>query len=384
MSWLTSEQALALLGTKSQTLYANVSRGRIRAKPDPADSRRSLYHGEDVERLASRQAGRRKAEAVAAQTIRWGDPVLPSAISTVIDGRLFYRGSDAAVLAEKATLEEVAALLWGGDTAISVTDRTEDRPAAPSMEAGFVALARRAGVDLPLLGRASSALLPEAESVLMTLADALAPPVSGHPLHTRLAKVWGRPEASDCIRSALVLLADHELNASTFAARVTASTGATLSAVVLSGLATLTGPRHGGAWQGVLALIDTARSVGAVQAVRRCLAQGTPLSAVGHRLYPDGDIRVMALLSRFTLPLIFAEVRKAGEDMVGEKVNIDFALAAMTAAFDLPENAPLIIFALARSVGWLAHAMEQAESGELIRPRARYVGRAPAVESRDG
>lgn len=383
MSWLTSEQALALLGTKSQTLYANVSRGRIRAKPDPADSRRSLYHGEDIERLASRHAGRRKAEAVAAQTIRWGDPVLPSAISTVIDGRLFYRGNDAAILAEKAMLEEVAALLWGGDTPISITERTEDRPVAPSLEAAFVALARRAGMDLPSLGRAPSALLPEAESVLMTLADALAPPVSGRALHERLAKAWDRPEASDCIRSALVLLADHELNASTFAARVTASTGATLSAAVLSGLATLTGPLHGGAWQGVLALIDTARSVGATQAVRRCLAQGASLSAVGHRLYPDGDIRATTLLSRFKLTPIFMEVRKAAEDMVGEKVNIDFALAAMAAAFGLPENAPLIIFALARSVGWLAHAMEQAESGELIRPRARYVGRAPADGSRD-
>ncbi|MEZ2127480.1 MULTISPECIES: citrate synthase [unclassified Sinorhizobium] len=383
MSWLTSEQALALLGTKSQTLYANVSRGRIRAKPDPADSRRSLYHGEDVERLASRHAGRRKAEAVAAQTIRWGDPVLPSAISTIIDGRLFYCGSDAAILAEEATLEEIAALLWGGDAPISITDRTEDRPAALSLEAGFVTLARRANMDLPSLGRASSALLPEAESVLMTLADALTPPVCGCALHERLAKGWGRPEANDCIRSALVLLADHELNASTFAARVTASTGATLSAAVLSGLATLTGPLHGGAWQGVQALIETARSIGAAQAVRRCLAQGTPLSAVGHRLYPDGDIRAVALMSRFTLPPIFAEVRNAAEDMVGEKVNIDFALAAMTATFNLPEHAPLIIFALARSVGWLAHAMEQAESGELIRPRARYVGRAPAVGSRD-
>ena len=100
MSWLTAEQALNLLGTKSQTLYANVSRGRIRAKPDPADTRRSLYLTDDVKRLAARHAGRRKTEAVAADAIQWGDPVLPSALSTVSEGRLFYRGQDAAKLAE--------------------------------------------------------------------------------------------------------------------------------------------------------------------------------------------------------------------------------------------------------------------------------------------
>ena len=70
MSWLTAEQALHLLGTKSQTLYANVSRGRIRAKPDPADTRRSLYFADDVKRLATRHAGRRKTEAVAHEAIQ--------------------------------------------------------------------------------------------------------------------------------------------------------------------------------------------------------------------------------------------------------------------------------------------------------------------------
>src|SRR6218665_3805994 len=89
--WISAEEALALLGTKPQTLYANVSRGRIRAKPDPADPRRSLYQADDVRRLAQRHAGRRRAETAAAGTIRWGDPVLPTAISTITGERLFYR-----------------------------------------------------------------------------------------------------------------------------------------------------------------------------------------------------------------------------------------------------------------------------------------------------
>jgi citrate synthase len=193
---------------------------------------------------------------------------------------------------------------------------------------------------------------------------------------------WGRPDAADCLRIALVMLADHELNASTFAVRVTVSTGASLSAAVLSGLATLTGPLHGSAWRSVDALAEAAATIGAEQAIRRLLLRGSRPAAFGHRLYPDGDVRAKVLLSTFDVPAVFLDVQRAGEEMVGEKVNVDFALAAMTAAFGLPEEAPIIIFALARTAGWLAHAMEQIESGHLIRPRARYVGPSPAGPER--
>lgn len=378
MSWLTAEQALQELGTKPQTLYANVSRGRIRAKPDPSDPRRSLYEAADVRRLAERHAGRRKAEAVAAETIQWGDPVLPSAISTIIDGRLFYRGRDAAVLSRSATLEETAAILWNAPAAVDSALRpNEPTSGRPSIERAFVALAKRTGGDLPSLGRSLAALQADAASVLATVADALAPGRAEQPLHVRLAASWERPEAADHLRRALVMLADHELNASTFSARVTASAGAALSAAVLSGLSTLTGPLHGGAWRGVGALIESASALGAEQAIRRMLVQGNRLSAFGHRLYADGDARATAVLGDLRIPPVFAAVREAGEAMVGERINVDFALSAMAAACCLPEEAPIVIFALARSVGWLAHAMEQIESGHLIRPRARYIGPAP-------
>lgn len=377
MSWLSSEEALEALGTKPQTLYANVSRGRIRARPDPADRRRSLYSGEDVQRLAERHAGRRRAETVAAQSIRWGDPVLASAISTIADGRLYYRGRDAVALAATASLEEIAELLWASGALRRAPRPTAPQSPAPPLEAAFVALGRLAATELPMLGRSSRTLHTDAANALFTLSDALiggrdADPAA--PMHKRLASAWRRPDASDLMRRTLVLLADHELNASTFAARVAASTGASIAASVLAGLAALTGPLHGSAAAGVRALIEQTERIGADAAVREYLTQGRTVPAFGHQLYPEGDCRAAALLAEFALPGSFLQLREAAERLTGNPPNVDFALAAMSAAFHLPAEAPLTLFALARTAGWIAHALEQHETGSLIRPRARYVG----------
>jgi len=112
MAWMTAAEALSVMNVRAQTLYANVSRGKIRAKPDKTDPRRSLYHRDDVLRMAERRSGQRKVEKVAAEAIDWGDPVLASAISTVANGKLWYRGRDAIELANTATFEEVTGLLW--------------------------------------------------------------------------------------------------------------------------------------------------------------------------------------------------------------------------------------------------------------------------------
>ncbi|MDP9602033.1 UNVERIFIED_ORG: citrate synthase [Variovorax paradoxus] len=376
--WLPAAEALELMQVRPQTLYASVSRGRIRAKPDAADPRRSLYHRDDVQRIAARARGRRSSETVASEAIQWGEPVLASAVSTVAEGRLLYRGQDACVLAGHATLEEVAGLLWESPSprfAASSAVALPGTQAAP-LQAGLLALASRAATDLPSRGRSRSVLQAEAADAIGALADALlgAAPARDVPLHMRLASAWRRPRAADDLRRALVLLADHELNASTFAARVTASTGASVSACLLTGLSTLTGPLHGGASAAVQALMRSAAAIGAEAAVREWLAHDRPLAAFGHPLYPQGDARCRALLANIELPPAFGELRDIGEKLLGDAVNIDFALAALAAVHRLPAGAPLTLFALARTVGWTAHVLEQQATGQLIRPRARYTG----------
>lgn len=372
MAWLTAGEALAILEVQPQTLYANVSRGRIRAKPDPEDSRRSLYNKSDVMRAAERQTGRRSVATVAAQAIGWrGDPVLTTHLSAVEHGRHWYRGRDALTLAETSSLEDIAALLWESE-AVTFTG------AGTPPEGAMTALARRAERDQPSLRRPAAALAREAAELVDLMAAATLGPTDPGPMHRRLAQAWDAPQAEDLLRRALVLMADHELNSSTFAARVAASTGAPLSACLLAGLATLSGPLHGGASLGMRLLTAAAAQMGAEEAVRHWLAQGQRLPAFGHPLYPDGDPRATALLRLFEAAPIYADLRGAVESQAGEKPNIDFALAALADRFALPAKASFSLFAIARSVGWIAHALEQSASGKMIRPRARYSG--PALQ----
>jgi citrate synthase len=376
MTWLTAPQALAALGVRPQTLYANVSRGRIRAKPNPKDSRRSLYNNEDVKRLAVRRSGRRSADAIAADAIRWGDPVLESSISTVAQGRLWYRGQDACALSDVATLEQVAELLWQVENVQFGERRRAAKPASSPLAAALVSLARRAATAPPSYGRSRSVLAIEAADLIDAVASAMlgsvGPPSAA--LHRRMAGAWRARKAEDILRRTLVLLADHELNASTFAARVAVSTRAPLSAGLVAGLATLAGPLHGGASIGVRLLTTGVQRVGAAAAVRDWLGQGHPLPAFGHPLYADGDPRAIVLFEHFKPRPAFVELRAAVESMTGEQPNIDFAIAAMADAFGLPPAASFVLFAVARSVGWIAHALEQSATGSLIRPRARYIG----------
>jgi len=383
MVWITATDALELMNVRAQTLYANVSRGKIRAKRDTKDCRRSLYHRDDVLRLSKQHRGQRKVDDVAAQAMEWGVPVLPSAISTIRDGRLWYRGQDAVDLSNNCQLEDIANVLWEG-AAIRVGAVGATRPAyvgvdepGDPLSRGLMALALRCAKDLPTYGRSTAVLCEEAAGVLSTLLCSMFGSTNEQPggsISVQIATAWQCPQAEPIIRQALVLLADHELNASTFATRVTISTGASLAAGVLTGLATLTGPLHGRAVMSLSTLTDAVTRIGAEAAVREWLQQGRPFPAFGHPLYPDGDPRASALLGQLPLAPEYVDLAVWVERLVGELPNVDFALAAMARAYGLPVESPLALFAAGRCVGWLAHALEQAESGHLIRPRARYIG----------
>jgi citrate synthase len=375
--WLSAEEALTRLRVRPQTLYAYVSRGRVRAEPDPVEPRRSRYRASDVAALTERKARGRKAADVAVAAIAWGEPVLASAITTVRDGRLYYRGQDAVRLAETATLEEVARLLRGG-LGLPPDEGQTAPPGATAKSRAFAAFAQRADADAPAQGRGADDLASEAARLLDLMAAAVAGP-EGHvqreeeagAIHERLGRAWRAPRGQwDQIRRALVLLADHELNASTFAARVTASTGASLAAAVLTGLAALSGPRHGGVAARVESFAGDAARVG----WRKALRAGEPPPGFGHALYPDGDPRAAALLGVIATPPALAALRQEVEAATGQRSNVDFALVALRQSLDLPAEAPFVLFALARTAGWLAHAIEQITTGALIRPRARYVG----------
>jgi len=379
--WLTAEEVTAQLSVSRQTLYAYVSRGRIGMTAAPDDPRRSLYDAADVRRLAERNRNGRSRRAVAASTISWGEPILVSAITRIQGGHLEYRGHDAIALADTATLEDVAALLWQVDVLPqSGSHRGWPRArAAPGAAERCIAAMAELAMAGHWAGKVDS-VLPDAVRILDRIAWAAAGlagsdvPSSALPMHERLASAWGvRPKGADAIRRALVLIADHELNASTYATRVVASTRAPLGACVLAGLAALVGPLHGGATNEIrhfLADPGVVADPAAAIAVR--LARGERIPAFGQPLYPDGDPRAAALLAHVRPSPAAQRVIDAMRTMTGVPPNMDFALLVAEQRLRLPVGAAFAIFAIGRTVGWIAHALEQWRDGTLIRPRAIY------------
>jgi len=388
-AWISAAEAATELNVSRATLYAYVSRGLVESRGQPG-SRRRLYAAADIRRLRSAGDG---AATAPDRALDFGTPLLDSAITLIDGGRLYYRGRDALALAESATLETVAGLLWQVDDADPFAGVTvgAEPPAAPGIAGAIARLAIAARADVAAYARTAPALARTGARIVRHLvsvwaggpaADVVAP---DGPAHRVLAQTWGVPAAAEAIRTALVLFADHELNASAFAVRVAASTRATPYAAVIAGLATLEGPRHGGMTPQTLALLAEAVRLGDGRAaVTERLRRGESLPGFGHQLYPDGDPRARAILAAVRTatgpqPLldIIAATADAGREATGLAPNVDFALATLAATWGLDADQAIGIFAIGRSVGWLAHAAEQAASGTLIRPRARYVGPDP-------
>ncbi len=341
-------------------------------EPDPADARRSLYSAEDIEAVATRKARGRKRSSIAASSMAWGEPAIATSLSTVHQGKLYYRGLDASALSSHATLEEVAALLWAVRQAPLFGEGNAD------FTDPFQSLAALIPNSPYILGRTNESLAKDAAAAIGHLASVCGGGRGSGPLHERLTNGWGcNALAADRIRQALVLMADHDLNASTFATRVAASTGASLPASLLAGLCTLSGPRHGGAAEALSSLLSDANRLGAADAVQLWLSRDQILPGFGHPLYPEGDPRAVEMLKGLTPSNDLQRLSDSVFEQAGLLPNCDFALAVMTEVFGLPADAPFRLFLLGRSVGWAAHVMEQVSSGTLIRPRGKYEGVMP-------
>lgn len=376
-SWISMDEACRLLGVKPQTVYAYVSRGKLEVLPDPADTRRSLYRAEDVAALARRKQAGRKHETVATNTLFGSEPSIPTALTTFFRGRPYYRGHDVLTLAASATMESTAELLWNAEQPVDFACTTP-RAGPAGRLAAFNALASLAATGHSTHGRLTRVLHNEGQALVGQLATAFGARPGKQPLHLRFARGWKlSDEGADLVRTALVLLADHELTSSAFAARIAASAGASLPACVLAGLATLSGPLHGDASGRVQALFADVLRIGDDEVVGHYLSSGMRFAGFGHPIYPDGDPRTAVLLGLFEPPEAIARFIEKVVDLTGLQPTIDVALAALVAHLELPADAAFALFATARSVGLLAHSIEQLGVQQVIRPRGRYIGRVP-------
>lgn len=396
--YVTAKEAAEALNISLPTLYAYVSRGLIRseAAEDP-NSRQRRYNVEDIDRLLAKKEAAHSPEKIAETALHWGTPLLESAITLIRDGRLYYRGLDAAGLVENYRYEEVVALVWTGEideTLFTAKGAQVDVTAVipdtlPDIARMQIALA--AADDLNAYDLRASAVIQTGVRIIRLLTQAAGGNLDdSQSIAEALAAGWGltNPKAARLIDMALILCADHELNASSFAARVAASAGATPYAVVIAGLAALSGVKHGGQSERVSALLRELQAApNARTLIAERLRRGEIIPGFGHRLYPDGDPRAAKLLDaanaysavdKSAAPFfaLVAELLDAMYQM-GEYPNLDLALATLEHLLHLKYGAALTLFALGRTAGWIGHAIEQYEDGRLLRPRARYVGVEP-------
>lgn len=394
--FLTAQEAIAALGIKPATLYSYVSRGLVRSEMAGDSPREHRYWAEDIERLKTRKELRRNPAKTGEQSLHWGVPVLESGLTLIANGCLYYRGQDAAVLALESSLEEVASLLWAGEkrTVLTVTPLSIAPPITTAdqtlgaLHAFQAALVQAEADDPTAYDLRPERVINKGMQILQLFARIAAR--LDHPADLRVAQIlqsgWApnRPEATRLINAALVLCADHELNVSAFTARCVASAGASPYAAVIAGLAALQGIKHGGVSRRVGALFH---EVGAPQRAAAVLSsrlqRGEAIPGFGHPLYPEGDPRAGLLLELVreaadarSLELSQAILEQA-RLLLGELPTIDFALVCLARALALPEDAHITLFAIGRTVGWIAHALEQYRTNALIRPRARYTGPQP-------
>jgi citrate synthase len=424
---LSARQAADRLGIKVETLYAYVSRGMLERLPDEGGRRSSRFDARAVERLARGRRGRARAGGI--------EMTLSSGLTLIEDDRVCYRGVDVATLARTCSFESVAELLWGSDRAEWTTRRAAgDAAAAPppdarpwAAEPSALDAGRQAQRALPdgtqfadrirltlhaiaptdalrydvrldsvcSAGRALIAALVECLPDLgrpcdraLTLADGAAVPGSiAQRLWSRLTPEPARAGCLELLNAALVLVADHGLAASTFAARIAASVQADPYAVVATGLDVISGSLHGAASAPAHRILEEiGRAERAVPGVAEVLRREKRIPGFGHMIYSGWDPRAVVLLEMLRGADVDPERRATCEavlDVLGQrapvKPNVDFLLASIAFTTGMDAAAGEAIFAIARSAGWIAHALEEYDEMPVrFRPRAHYTGPPPA------
>lgn len=387
--WISRAEALQRLDVKPQTLYAYVSRQRIAARTDPNNPRRSLYALDDIERLTQRTP--RPAEnappvlpTLSGKSAVRGEATIDSDIFISIDNRPFYRTRDSLELSETENFEAVAALLWKDESS------NPFGPLKPRPDVNFTGgprarvwgmLSRRLDEDALSELSPERNLRLEAAGILNELIDAV---TNGGPrlyFHQRLARAWKVNDQRDVdlIRRALVLSADNGLDAATLSARAAAVSQGPLSSPVLAGFSTLTGPAMGGRVSRAEAYVTQVRRQGNPRLVAETfLRQGVELPGFETEQSPCDALRAEALMA--AAPHIGEDlktIRAVGEELTGRPLGFTLALALIGRHLDLPKDAPFTLMGLGRSAGWLAHAIEQTETGLAPKVRLRYIGEHP-------
>ncbi|MGH7987142.1 MAG: citrate/2-methylcitrate synthase [Candidatus Binataceae bacterium] len=424
---LTAAEAAAQLGVKLGTLYAYVSRGWLKSYRRKV-GRQALYRRADIEALrgvTAPERGRRArglpdasswvtvAQPASADAAAPGVIVAESAVSSIVEGRLAYRGYPIDELVERATFEEVCLLLWNGARpSLEESQSLRADIANARMPAAVAAALAAVGAQLPPLMRLTvmmpslaaierkappRARVEQARLIVSMLplalarasasdSDELAKAQPGGVAISLFARVMGTCADWQAVALDRVLIAcaEHELNASTFAARVVASTGADLYASVLAALCSLSGPIHGGACDRIEAMFDQLEQgvrlpeLLAGYAEKRLLPPG-----FGHAIYPAGDPRAVLLkavagsIAKRKGKRLFETALKVEEAVWKRerlRPNLDFYLTVCVRMLGFPLRMPAAVFALGRASGWIAHSLEQYADNRLIRPRMRYRG----------
>ncbi len=389
---LTAEQAATRLGIKKATLYAYVSRGVVSRRLS-MDGRSSLFDEDEIDAL--RQRSRRVASGELST-------VISSGVSTVSDDSLLYGRTDVATLVgADVDFEAVADRLWGttGDwfLGLDIIDRVHRvqsgfPDSTPPLDRLRASVAVASATDELRHDRSAAGVGAAGRRMIGAMVDGLPLRTTPQPSHRLADRLWERltvdepdPERLRCVNAAMVVLADHGLASSTYAARVAASTRADPYATVTAGLGALGGPLHGAASRRVHRLLERAATEGVASSVGELLARAEQLPGTGHSVYRLRDPRDGLLW-----PLIAAawaddprldvvrELRMLLTDRATGVLNIDLSIGSLTWLADTDARAGEVLFAVARTAGWLAHTLEEYEEEPLrFRARARPRRSAP-------